>query len=699
MSKSIIISERDNIAAVVENNKVTEFFINRGDMLLGDVYLAYVENILPSIDAAFVNLGGDRMGFLHASDVPGKGPLKDRLTPKQQLLVQIVKEPTGHKGPRVTTSLSMPGRFLVLMPDEKGISVSRKIVSPKERARLKSVVNLIKPTGVGVIIRTEAESQTEAEIQEDLELLLEKWNNIVSAADTVTPPNLLYRDQDLLYKVVREACTEEISEIILDTPFAVHRANQLLQSWNIGNGIKVSAHKGNDPLLVAKGIDKEIRAALQTKVNMPSGGYLYIQTTEALTVVDVNSGKFTSSATQSETIRKTNLEAVAEISRQLKLRNIGGMIIIDFIDMENRVDQLAILEELEMALEPDKSKPQVGQLSDLGLVELTRHRQGQALAEIFSKKCPACSGTGAIIEEFNFAIPPVENDFRSNHNKNQKLRAAQGINPNRKLNNNNNNNNNNNKLHQKQQQNAEIKQIVSNELKPQPIAKKIKTFPTINQQAVQKVNKQEPVENQPQVELTDESIKQLFSSKYLPGISKIIKFSPVPSKVARKLLPDSYIVDMFTILQELENFESEPQQPKQVAPAFAQQRFNTKENQHHSVPQPQPERQPQQVMQAVEAVPVTVQEEVVVKEVVVDTNVEEVKVEQQHLPEVVETQKLDKTEAVSVESEVSEPLAEQEAPVKKVVRRGRKPKSATSKSTTRRRTTTPKITKPITPEE
>jgi len=345
MSKSIIISERDNIAAISENGRVLEFFIHRGDILLGDIYLARVENILPSIDAAFVHVGSDKMGFLHASDVTGKGALKERIKPKQSIMVQVVKEPTGHKGPRVTMAISIPGRFLVLMPDEKGVNVSKKIASPKERARLKSVVSLLKPTGVGVIIRTEAENQSEAEIQEDLEFLLEKWNSIITASDTVTAPNLLHRDQDLLYRVIRESVTEDVNEIILDTSFGYHRATQLLQSWNISHKLNVTVHKGTDSILVAKGIEREIRNALQTKVNLPSGGYLYIQTTEALSVVDVNSGKFTSSATQDETIRKTNLEAVTEIARQLKLRNIGGMIIVDFIDMENRVDQLAVLEE------------------------------------------------------------------------------------------------------------------------------------------------------------------------------------------------------------------------------------------------------------------------------------------------------------------------------------------------------------------
>lgn len=413
MAKSIVIAERDNIAAVFEDNKVTEFFIHRGEILLGDVYLSKVENILPSIEAAFVDVGSDKMGFLHAADVIGKGGLQDKLSPKQNLVVQVVKEPTGHKGPRVTTSISLPGRFCVLMPQETGISVSKKIMSSKERARLKSIVSLLKPVGLGVIIRTEAEGQTEAEIQEDLEILLEKWNNIVTQAELVDAPNLLYRDQDLLYRVIREACTEDVKEIVVDTPYAMHRVQQLIQNWNLHKDIDISVYKGSEPLLVASGVKKEIEQALQIKVNLPSGGYLFIQTTEALTVIDVNSGKFISSATQDETILKTNKEAVVEIARQLKLRNIGGMIIIDFIDMLSRADKIAILEELELAVESDKAKPQVGQLSDLGLVEMTRHRQGQSLAEIFTKKCPHCGGTGHLIEDFGFASSLSDGEQRS----------------------------------------------------------------------------------------------------------------------------------------------------------------------------------------------------------------------------------------------------------------------------------------------
>lgn len=413
MSKAIVVAERDNIAAVIEDGKVCEFYIQRGDMLLNDVYLATVDNILPSIDAAFVNVGYDKMGFLHANDAIGKGTLKEKLSPKQKIIVQVVKEPVGHKGPRVSTLLSLPGRFLVLMPYEAGINVSRKIVSPRERARLKSIIGLLKPVGLGVIVRTEAEGQSDADIQEDLEILLEKWNTIVTAAESRPAPSLLYRDQDLLYRVMREACDEDVDEIILDTSYGVHRTQQILQNWNMNKNIEVNFYKGSETLLVASGVVKEIKAALQTKVNLPSGGYLFVQTTEALTVIDVNSGKFVSSNTQDETIVKTNLEAVHEIARQLRLRNIGGMVIVDFIDMNNRKDKLAVMEELELAFEKDKAKPQVGQLSDLGLVELTRHRQGQSLSEIFGKKCPHCQGTGYIPEDLNLSAPVIEGEIKA----------------------------------------------------------------------------------------------------------------------------------------------------------------------------------------------------------------------------------------------------------------------------------------------
>ncbi|MBX9723259.1 MAG: Rne/Rng family ribonuclease [Candidatus Obscuribacterales bacterium] len=395
MKKSIIISEADNIAALVENDRVVEFFVNRGELLLGDIYVAIVENILPGIDAAFVNLGKDKMGFLHANDIPGDGALRDRLVPKQKLLVQITKEPTGHKGPRVSTAISLPGRFLVLVPEERGISISRRISESKERARLKSVVTLMKPPGVGVIIRTEAKGQNEASLFEDFEQLWDRWQTIVSEGEASIGPKLVYRDQDLLYRVIRDAYSTDVSEIVVDTADGQKRAADFMSGW-AGRTTKVLHHQGDDQLLISRGIDRDIELVLSDRAELPSGGHLNIQPTEALTVIDVNSGRFTSSRTQAETVRKTNLEAAQEIPRQLRLRNIGGMVIVDFIDMESRRDQQQVLEVFNRSLEDDRAKPQVGQLSDLGLVELTRRRQGQSLRELFAETCPHCSGTGAV---------------------------------------------------------------------------------------------------------------------------------------------------------------------------------------------------------------------------------------------------------------------------------------------------------------
>ena len=584
--KRIVIAERDNIAAVLEGKKVTDFFIHRGEVLLGDVYLATVDNILPSIDAAFVNVGTDKMGFLHAQDVMGKGSLKEKLSPKQKLIVQVVKEPTGHKGPRVTTEISLPGRFLVLMPNEPGVSVSKKIENSRERARLKAIMNLIKPVGVGVIIRTEAEGQSEADIQEDLEILLEKWNNIITAAETMTPPNLLYRDQDLLYRVIREACTEDTKEIIVDTAFAMNRVQNLLQNWHMNKNIDVTLYKGTEPLLVAMDIHKEIKAALNIKVNMPSGGYLFIQQTEALTVIDVNSGKFVSSATQDETILKTNIEAVHEIARQLRLRNIGGMIIIDFIDMLSRADKLAIMEELEIALEPDKAKPQVGQLSDLGLVELTRHRQGQSLAEIFTKKCPHCQGTGCSVIDFNFATPTAEGEYRA---KAAKLKLPVN---NFKKNNNNNKN--------KNQQNQQQENIQNQPQEQQPVQPSIEVEnpATVAVQEVEKRennkkqrNKRKNFERQER-ELTNEIQAEIQANNEVQTAETIIK----PIEEIKPVIEENANINPEPQAQEQEKETStQPSKPERKTKKIRGKRNKkqeTESTQQPSVPQP-PEQQPE----------------------------------------------------------------------------------------------------------
>lgn len=394
--KSLIICERDKIAAIMEGDKAIEFFIHRGDLLLGDIYTAKVENIMPSIDAVFVNLGNNRMGFLHASDIPGQGSLHDRLQPNQKLLVQIVKEPTSNKGPRVNTAISLPGRFLVLTTENTNVSVSRKIVDYQERNRLKAMVSLLKPPGVGLVVRTEAEGKDEYDLEEDFKLLWDNWKEIADKHEGHKYPGLVYRDQDFLYRVIRDAYTSDIGEVYVDSSQGQIKTQQILKNWT-GKDVEISLHKDTN-ILSAFGVEKEILNALQTKVELPSGGYLFIQTTEAMTVVDVNSGRFTSSRTLRETVLKTNIEAAHEVARQLKLRNIGGVIVIDFIDMDDRRDRITVLETLENALMSDRAKPQIGQLSDLGLVELTRRRQGQSLQETFGHICSNCSGSGLIFE-------------------------------------------------------------------------------------------------------------------------------------------------------------------------------------------------------------------------------------------------------------------------------------------------------------
>ncbi len=394
--KSLIISERDKIAAIMDNDKAVEFFIHKGDLLLGDIYTAKVENIMQSIDAVFVNLGNNRMGFLHASDIPGQGSLNDRVQPNQKMLVQIVKEPTSNKGPRVNTAISLPGRFLVLTTENTNVSVSRKIVDYQERNRLKAMVSLLKPPGLGIVVRTEAEGKDEYDLEEDFKMLWDLWKDVADKHENHKYPGLVYRDQDFIYRVIRDAYTAEIDEVVLDTAGGQLKAQQILKNWT-GKDIEIILHKEGN-ILSTRGVEKEILNSLQTKVELPSGGYLFVQTTEALTVVDVNSGRFTSSRTLRETVLKTNLESAYEIGRQLKLRNIGGVIVVDFIDMDDRRDQMNVLEAFENALMSDRAKPQIGQLSDLGLVELTRRRQGQSLMEIFGHDCNSCNGSGLVFE-------------------------------------------------------------------------------------------------------------------------------------------------------------------------------------------------------------------------------------------------------------------------------------------------------------
>ncbi len=392
--RQLVISESDNIAALIEDGKAIDFYISKNEYGVGDVYSVVVENIMPSINAVFVKLAEGQMGFLHANDIPGRGTLYERLNPGQRLLVQIVKEPTGNKGPRVNLSISIAGRYFVLTTENNSIAISRRISENAERDRLRSITNLMKPEELGAVIRTEAAGRSQEELEEDFLNIWEKWKNIVEKYDRCDSYSPIYKESDFLYTTLRDAFNNTIDEVVVGSIQSKYRCQEYLTSWT-GREVNIAYHDANE-ILSRTDVLREIRNCLSNRVNLPSGGYIVIQGMEALTAIDINSGKFTSSATLRETVRRTNMEAAVEIARQMRLRNIGGMIIIDFIDMADRADRISVMEILETAIRHDKAKPQIGQLSDLCLVEITRKRSGQALAEIFGNTCQHCSGSGVI---------------------------------------------------------------------------------------------------------------------------------------------------------------------------------------------------------------------------------------------------------------------------------------------------------------
>ncbi|MFB2935162.1 ribonuclease E/G [Aerosakkonemataceae cyanobacterium BLCC-F154] len=407
MPKQIIIAEQHRIAAVFSEDQIQELVVATGNHQVGDIYLGVVENVLPGIDAAFVNIGDpERNGFIHVSDL---GPLRlkrtagaitELLAPQQKVLVQVMKEPTGNKGPRLTGNITLPGRYLVLMPFGRGVNLSRRIKSESERNRLRALAILLKPPGMGLLVRTEAENKPEEAIIEDLESLQKQWEAIQQEVISSRAPALLNRDDDFVQRVLRDMYSEDVNRIVVDSHTGVKRVKQHLINWSAGKtpqGVLIDHHRDRLPILDYFRVNAAIREALKPRVDLPSGGYIIIEPTEALTVIDVNSGSFTRSATARETVLWTNCEAATEIARQLKLRNLAGVIIVDFIDMDSRRDQLQVLEHFNKALKADKARPQIAQLSELGLVELTRKRQGQNIYELFGRLCPTCGGLGHVV--------------------------------------------------------------------------------------------------------------------------------------------------------------------------------------------------------------------------------------------------------------------------------------------------------------
>jgi len=438
MSQQIIIAEQARIAALLTDDRVDELIVAKGQYQIGDIFVGTVENVLPGIDAAFINIGeSEKNGFIHVSDL---GPLRlkkgtfgitELLEPNQKVLVQVMKEPTGSKGPRLTGSISIPGKYLILQPHGQGVNISRKINTETERNRLKALGVLMKPPSTGLLFRTEAEKIKEELLIDDLENLIQQWENILKVSEASNPPNLIKRDDDFALKILRDHIKSSTKSIIIDSKSSVERAKDFLTNFETNIDIEFHDNDLSQHILEKYEIKKTIQKGLQPRVDLPSGGYIIIEPTEALTVIDVNSGSFTRSANSRQTVLWTNCEAAVEISRQMKLRNIGGVIVVDFIDMESRRDQFQLLEHFTSSIKDDSARPQIAQLTELGLVELTRKRQGQNIYELFGNKCSTCNGTGHIENQLNLEISNLqiknveEKSTKSNNLKTLDINIAQ----------------------------------------------------------------------------------------------------------------------------------------------------------------------------------------------------------------------------------------------------------------------------------
>ncbi len=411
--KEIVIQQQQHKlrAALLENDTLIEVFEEEEDnpgRLVGNIYRGRVENVLPGMQAAFVDIGLEKNAFLYVMDAlpakfsedenkaetPEKVRVEQVLKPRQELLVQIIKEPVGTKGARVTTNITLPGRYCVLMPQVDYVGISRKISDLEERERLRDLALKVRKEPMGVIVRTLAKGLEEEELAEDLKNLYSVWSEIQKKVSKTAVPGLVYQDVDLITRLVRDFIDQDIEKITVDQ----EEIAQVLRSSLQALGHKAARHisvRSRD-LFVEKGIDDEIRKALRPKVWLKSGGYLVINQTEALVVIDVNTGKYVGENSLEETVVYTNLEAAREIARQLRLRNLGGIIIIDFIDMVSDEARQTVIEELTRVCAQDKTVSHVLGLTKLGLVEMTRKKNGQMLMARYTKPCDHCEGAGRI---------------------------------------------------------------------------------------------------------------------------------------------------------------------------------------------------------------------------------------------------------------------------------------------------------------
>lgn len=401
MLKKIVISRFNNTAAIVHNDKIQEIATVNYDYQLNDIYLGSIHKIFTSINAAFVNLGSNqKSGFMHISDVrclkknQSFVRISDVVSVNQLVIVQIAKEPTLNKGPRLTASINLFGKYVVLMPFLNTVSVSGKIYDKNERSYLYALAVLLKPATMGLLIRSSASGVSEEVLLEDLRLLKEQWYFIQKIALTSSAPALLYKDEDLVKKTIRDSYCINTHIIITDSIESLCQARYYLNRWRcayLNSNLRLQLFSQSESILEKFHVNLAVMQALDSKVELPVGGYLFIESYEAFTVIDVNSGSFNQASNAAENVLRSNCYAATEIAYQLRIRNINGVIVIDFIDMESHKDQLQLLEHFARVLSVDKARPQIIQLSKLGLVELTRRRRAQSLSELFRANYQDCS--------------------------------------------------------------------------------------------------------------------------------------------------------------------------------------------------------------------------------------------------------------------------------------------------------------------
>ena len=418
------VDQYETRVGVMDDDRLVEIYVEREERNIGSIYKGKVANVLPGMAAAFVDIGLERNAFLYVGDVvpgtltdddeiaaPSRATISESLKVGQEVKVQITKSPIGTKGARVTTRISLPGRYLVLMPSSDLVGVSRRLPDEAERERLRHIAEKIRPNDMGIIVRTAAEGRSEKDIVRDLNFLTSLWKRIGESARRSQAPALLHKEYGLVFRMVRDVFTADISEFIIDSLPEYEKVLDLVGMLSPRYKNRVILYDGKIPVFSHFGLEEQIDEALKRKVWLKSGGYLIIEEAEALTVIDVNTGRYVGTRDLAHTILTNNLEAVKEIARQLRLRDIGGIIVIDLIDMDNESHRDKVVKAFEKALSEDKTKTSISSISKLGLIEMTRKRVSKSLPALLCVTCPLCHGHGHIISAETMSVR-IEREMR-----------------------------------------------------------------------------------------------------------------------------------------------------------------------------------------------------------------------------------------------------------------------------------------------